>query len=142
MVCAIALSVALHGFTAQSEATVKQALGKVSAVTGNTYVIDNANPAPDLDITLSGQSWKTKGGQALAFTAGNHVEVFSRYLNQNGWGWESGISLGPVLLHELGHAYGLPHASTMDSIMYPAADVTSATGFSKGDKAALQATCH
>ena len=141
MVCGVVLSVALYGFSATAQHTITQALDQVGAVTGNSFVIDASGAGADLEIWNSPYRWRSRTGETLAFTAGSHIEVYGRQFTKATNGWQGGAALGPVLLHELGHAWDLPHSTSPTSIMQSSVDASSPTEFSKADKAALAAGC-
>jgi hypothetical protein len=52
-------------------------------------------------------------------------------------GFDSGGSVGTLLLHELGHAMGLQHVSYNREVMYPVVSSVSPGGYTSGDKEGL-----
>ena len=52
-------------------------------------------------------------------------------------GFQSGGSVGTLLLHELGHAVGLQHVTATREVMYPVIGLTSPAGYTTGDRAGL-----
>ena len=54
-------------------------------------------------------------------------------------GFGSGSTQGNVLLHELGHAFGLPHSDNLESLMYPTINTQQGDGYSPADTIELKA---
>ena len=52
-------------------------------------------------------------------------------------GFQSGGSVGTLLLHELGHAAGLQHVSYTREVMYPVIGSSSPAGYTTGDRTGL-----
>lgn len=53
-------------------------------------------------------------------------------------GFGAGSTQGNVLLHELGHTFGLPHSDDPTSLMYPTINNQQGDGFSATDIDALR----
>ena len=80
-------------------------------------------------------------GIARTMVVADHIAgaaVSVRTDQQLSEGFGPGPSEGNVLLHELGHAFGLPHSSAPESLMYPAINPQQGDGYSTEDLLALR----
>lgn len=83
--------------------------------------------------------WRTSGSKTTYTTAVQHGFVVMDYpaWSRMRSGFGAGATQGNALLHELGHAVGLQHASSSRQIMYPMLQAGTPKGFASGDRAGL-----
>jgi hypothetical protein len=120
--------------------TLVQAVLKVQAATGLhfTFVGPRAADVRVVVRPLSG-SWGTAGVVALlnASRTAKYIRGATISINANrptNAGWTGYGTVGPLLLHELGHAVGLDHVYARDEVMNPD---SRRTEFGPGDREGL-----
>jgi hypothetical protein len=148
-------------------ATVAEVFARVSAITGATFVAGGETaliagaggaslPAPDRGegiyvafsdptivpdlagtvLGLGGHYFSSWPSADMRIIVGTIVVDTSDPLAP---GFTSGLSIGGVLEHELGHVLGLAHIDDPTQLMYPHARPTGPSTFQAGDRAGLVA---
>jgi hypothetical protein len=155
MICEVALAVSLINAPAMAVPTVTAALDIVTEATGVTFSYADFSYNSDLIIQFYTDNEVTDiqyqaGGSQGEFTKGQRslIHIWTSTFNANGqWGWQYGNSLGPLLLHEIGHTFGLPHyephtlLTFRRSIMSPQLKSYGPTTYTKTDRQMLSTTC-
>lgn len=86
-------------------------------------------------------TWERRSGSSRSYvTAVTHGFVAMDYSAFSGLrsGFGAGPSQGNALLHELGHAVGLRHATSSAQVMYPYLGAGTPKGFASGDRTGLR----
>lgn len=90
---------------------------------------------PGLEAGVGAVRWQSGTTTQLRIT--DAAVVLKRGVNLRS-GFGPGVSLGNLLLHELGHAVGLQHVALPTQIMNPQLSKQTPAGYASGDKAGLR----
>jgi hypothetical protein len=103
------------------------------------------NKATDMDLAknmlgFGGISWSTWSGSAGegAVVVRGFVLLSPSGMAATKPGFGRGVTQGNVILHELGHATGLEHASAKSELMNPTLTSSTPNGYGRGDLAGLE----
>lgn len=124
----------------QSRAPSKPAADLVIAVSRPSKTdLDIGGAVVGMGGTRWATWWRGSGSTATYTTAVRNGFVVMDYPSWSRMrsGFGAGATQGNALLHELGHAVGLQHASSNRQIMYPMLQAGTPKGFASGDRAGL-----
>lgn len=124
------------------------ALERLTDVTGLTFTAVKPDRSPTLTFSwramgnpgpggVGGMSYVTSDGVMTAVASRVTLNSESDWVRRPGFGSDSaGVpARGALLLHELGHAFGLGHVRDATQLLHPVAGPGSPTGFAAGDRA-------